>query len=90
MTKQEVDGIGKAITAGIMVAIEEILDVPLVEDLPLDAHEETLEFRNLALLLRLRSLRALEHWRGNTATTLADLLQRTVVRMDPGGAESEG
>ena len=65
-------------------------DVPLVEDLPLQADEETPDFRNLTMLLRLRSLRALEHWRGKTETTLADLLQRTVERMEPGETDSDG
>ena len=61
-------------------------DVPLVEDLPLHADEETPDFRNLTMLLKLRSLQALEHWRGNTGTTLGDLIQRTVERMDPVGS----
>ena len=61
-------------------------DVPLVEDLPLHADEETPNFRDLTMLLRLRSLRALEHWRGSTGTTLGDIIQRTVERMEPGGS----
>jgi hypothetical protein len=41
-------------------------DVPLVEDFPLHAEEETPEFRDLKFALELRMVHAYEHWRGNT------------------------
>ncbi len=48
MTKQEVDEIGKAITAGIMVAIEEILDAfpPPAGDLQVFAAETKVKIRS--------------------------------------------
>ena len=53
-------------------------DVPLVEDFPLVPEEETPEFRELAVTLQLRGVRALEHWQGNTHLTLAAIIVRTV------------
>ena len=41
-------------------------DVPMVEDFPLAPEEETPEFRDLAMTLQLRCVRAIEHWKGNT------------------------
>ncbi len=49
-------------------------DVPLVEDFPLCPEEETPELRDLRMTLQLRSMRAYEHWRGNTHLTLADVI----------------
>ena len=51
-------------------------DIPLVEDFPLHAEEETPDFRDLKFTLELRMVRAYEHWRGNTHITLADLIDR--------------
>ncbi len=51
-------------------------DVPLVEDFPLAPDEETPEFMHLATTLRLRSLRAYEHWNGNTQLVLQDIIYR--------------
>jgi hypothetical protein len=56
-------------------------DVPLVEDFPLHAEEETPEFRDLKFTLELRVVRALEHWKGKTQVTLADLIYGLVERM---------
>jgi hypothetical protein len=56
-------------------------DVPLVEDFPLHAEEETPEFRDLKFTLELRAVRAHEHWKGNTQVTLADLIYGLVERM---------
>lgn len=53
-------------------------DVPLVEDFPLAPEEETPEFTHLANMLQLRSMRAIEHWRGNTHLTLASIIMRLV------------
>jgi len=53
-------------------------DVPMVEDFPLAPEEETPEFRDLAMTLRLRVVRALEHWNGNTHLTLAAIIMRMV------------
>lgn len=52
-------------------------DVPLVEDFPLWPEEETPEFRDLTMVLRLRQARAFEHWNGNPIT-LADYIHRIV------------
>jgi hypothetical protein len=52
-------------------------DVPLVEDFPLCPEEETPEFRDLTMTLRLRQGRALEHWNGNSIT-LAEFIHRMV------------
>jgi hypothetical protein len=49
-------------------------DVPLVEDFPLCPEEETPDLRDLKMTLQLRSMRAYEHWRGNTHLTLADVI----------------
>ncbi len=53
-------------------------DVPLVEDFPLYPEEETPDFRDLEATLKLRSVRAFEHWRGNTNLTLAGIIRRNV------------
>jgi hypothetical protein len=53
-------------------------DVPMVEDFPLAPEEETPEFRDLAITLQLRGIRALEHWNGNTHLTLAAIIKRMV------------
>jgi hypothetical protein len=52
-------------------------DVPLVEDFPLHAEEETPEYRDLKFTLELRMTRAFEHWKGNTVT-LAELIYQLV------------
>lgn len=52
-------------------------DVPMVEDFPLAPEEETPDFRHLATTLQLRSIRAFEHWRGNTHLTLSAIIMRT-------------
>lgn len=51
-------------------------DVPLIEDFPLAPEEETPDFMHLAMTLRLRSLRAYEHWNGNTNLILQDIIYR--------------
>ena len=51
-------------------------DVPRVEDFPLAPEEETPDFTHLALTLRLRSIRAYEHWNGNTQIILPDIIYR--------------
>jgi len=56
-------------------------DVPLVEDLPLYPEEEDDEFTQLVGSLRLRYLRAAEHWMGNTHVTLGDLIAEVAERM---------
>ena len=61
-------------------------DVPLVEDFPLIPEEETPEFQDLTLTLRFRTIRAFEHWQGNTGITLADVIQR-VVKQTKGGEQ---
>jgi len=53
-------------------------DIPLVEDFPLAPEEETPEFKNLAITLQPRLMRAVEHWQGNTNLTLAALIVRTI------------
>jgi hypothetical protein len=53
-------------------------DVPLVEDFPLAPEEETPDFMHLATTLRLRELRAFEHWNGNTHVILGDIIERLV------------
>jgi hypothetical protein len=53
-------------------------DVPMVEDFPLAPEEETPDFRDLTITLRLRGIRALEHWNGNTHLTLAAIIVRMV------------
>ena len=61
-------------------------DVPLVEDFPLAPEEETPEFMHLKMALMLRSIRAMEHWRGNTDLTLA----RLIVGMCTGQLDIQG
>jgi hypothetical protein len=51
-------------------------DLPEVEDFPLAPQEETAEFFHLGMTLKLRSLRAHEHWQGNTHITLRDIIYR--------------
>lgn len=53
-------------------------DVPMVEDFPLHPEEETPDFRDLATALGFRFVRAVEHWKGNTALTLTQIITRTV------------
>jgi hypothetical protein len=53
-------------------------DVPPVEDFPLAPEEETPDFTHLAMTLRLRSIRAIEHWNGNTHVILRDIVERLV------------
>jgi hypothetical protein len=53
-------------------------DVPLVEDFPLAPEEETPEFNDLSMTLQLRTVRAHEHWMGNTNVTLADVIHKLV------------
>jgi hypothetical protein len=61
-------------------------DVPMVEDFPLAPEEETPEFRDLAITLQLRGIRALEHWNGNTHLTLAAIIVRSMEQ----GAQTRG
>lgn len=58
--------------------IESKEDVPMVEDFPLAPEEETPNFEHLANTLQFRSVRAIEHWRGNTHLTLTAIIVRTV------------
>jgi len=51
-------------------------DVPLVEDLQLNPEEETPAFDTLATMLNLRSIRAWEHWKGNTEVTLGSVIRK--------------
>jgi len=53
-------------------------DVPLVEDFPLAPEEETPDFAHLTMTLQFRTVRAREHWRGNTELTLAEVIHRTI------------
>jgi hypothetical protein len=53
-------------------------DVPMIEDFPLAPEEETPEFRDLAMTLQLRVVRAVEHWKGNTHLTLTAIIKRMV------------
>ena len=53
-------------------------DVPMVEDFPLAADEETPELGHLTCGLQLRVMRALEHWNGNTHLTLTASIVRAV------------
>ena len=58
--------------------LKEGKDVPLVEDFPLAPPEETPDFQHLATTLHLRSIRAFEHWRGNTHLTLTAIITRAL------------
>ena len=62
-------------------------DVPLVEDFPLAPEEETSDFKHLAMTLQLRSLRAYEHWNGNTKVILQDIIYQLAEQgaFDPPG-----
>jgi hypothetical protein len=51
-------------------------DVPLVEDFPLAPEDESPDFRDLSMTLRLRAMRAHEHWNGNTKVTLGDVIYK--------------
>lgn len=51
-------------------------DVPLVEDFPLAPEEETPDFMHLTMTLRLRGIRAYEHWNGSTQVTLRDIIYK--------------
>jgi quercetin dioxygenase-like cupin family protein len=57
-------------------------DVPLVEDFPLHAAEESADFRDLKVTLELRMVRASQHWLGNKVT-LAELIYKTVEKYGP-------
>jgi hypothetical protein len=57
-------------------------DVPLVEDFPLAPEEETPDFMHLATTLRLREIRAYEHWNGNTHVILRDIIERLAEQLD--------
>jgi len=59
-------------------------DVPMVEDFPLAPEEETPDFQHLANTLKLRFIRAVEHWRGNTHLTLTAIIVRTFGEGLPG------
>jgi hypothetical protein len=50
-------------------------DVPEVEDLPLAMEEETEEFTHLTITLRVRCIRAFEHWSGKP-TKLSEVILR--------------
>lgn len=60
-------------------------DVPMVEDFPLAPEEETPDFQHLATTLRIRFVRGVEHWRGNTHLTLAAIILRMVEQSTQGG-----
>jgi hypothetical protein len=53
-------------------------DLPEVEDFPLAPEEETEDFAHLTMTLQLRSLRAYEHWNGNTQVRLRDIIYRLI------------
>ncbi len=59
-------------------------DIPLVEDFPLAPEEETPDFRHLEMTLRLRLVRAVEHWRGNTDLTLTRLIVQLAEQSEMG------
>lgn len=65
-------------------------DVPLVEDFPLHPEEETPDLRDLRMTLQLRTMRAYEHWRGNTHLTLADVIYGLVEQAKLGSPASPG
>jgi len=58
-----------------------------VEDFPLAPEEETPEFKDLAMVLHVRLLRALAHWKGNTDVTLTEIIVRMV---EEGGGRIHG
>ncbi|MRG96515.1 hypothetical protein [Polyangium spumosum] len=66
-------------------------DVPLVEDFPLAPEEETPDFTHLSMTLRLREIRAYEHWNGNTHVILRDIIERLAeqVDLDPGARDRD-
>jgi hypothetical protein len=55
-------------------------DVPLGEDFPLAPEEETPDFTHLAMTLQARSIRAYEHWNGNTHLTLTEIIHKFVAQ----------
>lgn len=67
--------------------LESRKDVPMVEDFPLAPEEETPEFKDLAMVLHVRLLRALAHWKGNTDVTLTEIIVRMV---EEGGGRIHG
>ncbi|MEW6745106.1 MAG: hypothetical protein AB1486_20315 [Planctomycetota bacterium] len=69
---------GRAATESLQRKLASQKDVPMVEDFPLAPEEETPEFRDLAVTLGLRFVRAVEHWKGNTDLTLTQIIVRTV------------
>ena len=86
----------RAAAASLQRRLASNQDVPLVEDFPLLPEEETPDFRDLATTLGLRSVRAMEHWKGNTDLTLTALIVRTVEEgmrrgaVTPPGGEQPG
>lgn len=72
-TKQDIERIAKVFRAKVLASKE---DVPLVEDFPLAPEEETSDFLNLANMLKFRTIRAFEHWNGNTHLTLSQIIIR--------------
>jgi hypothetical protein len=68
----------RAAAASLERRLKSKKDVPLVEDFPLAPEEETPEFRDLEMTLRLRFMRAWEHWKGNTDVTLTAIIMRMV------------
>ena len=52
-------------------------DLPLVEDLPLHPEEETPDFQHLMMTIRLRSIRAFQHWKGHKLT-LGDVIHQVI------------
>ena len=68
----------RAIKEGLARRRKSKEDVPMVEDFPLAPEEETPELQHLATTLQFRSVRAVEHWLGNTHLTLTEIIVRTV------------
>lgn len=74
----------------MMAVASRLNDVPPVEDFPLRPEEETPDFRDLSLTLRLRSVRAMEHWLGNTHVTLQDVITAATMAATEGAASPKG
>jgi hypothetical protein len=68
----------RAATACLQRKLASNEDVPMVEDFPLAPEEETPEFRDLATALGFPFVRAVEHWKGNTDSTLTAIIVRVV------------
>jgi len=58
-------------------------DIPLVEDFPLPGEEEISDFRDLGLPLRMRMLRALDHFQGGRRT-LREVMEKHLAAALPG------